>query len=54
MSTLRKLSIPLLVALLTGCVVVPVGPPRPYWRPAYYGPAVRVVAPAPVVVFGVR
>ena len=31
-------------AALSGCVVAPVGPPRPY--------AVGVVAPAPVVVVG--
>jgi len=34
-------------AVLTGCVVAPVGPPRPYV-------AVGVVAPAPVVVVGYR
>jgi hypothetical protein len=34
-------------ATLAGCVVAPVGPPRPYV-------AVGVVAPAPVVVVGYR
>jgi hypothetical protein len=38
--------IPLSFLGMSGCVVAPYGPPRPYW----YGPRVAVVAPAPVVV----
>jgi hypothetical protein len=46
MKTMIKLLVPVGLALLAGCVVAPVGPPRPY----YYGPRVGVVAPAPVIV----
>jgi hypothetical protein len=45
MRLLVKLSIPLALAL-SGCVVVPVGPPRAYVR----GPGVAILAPAPFVV----
>jgi hypothetical protein len=45
MNRLIKLLIPLSLAALAGCVVVPVGP-RGYVR----GPHVAIVAPAPVVV----
>ena len=51
MKTILKLMAPIGLALLAGCVIIPVGPPRPYYRAAYYGPAVRVVAPAPVFAF---
>ena len=50
MKTISKLLIPVAVALLAGCVLVPVGPRHPYYGPYYYGPRVAVVAPAPVVV----
>jgi hypothetical protein len=44
MRTIVKLLIALsFAAALSGCVIAPVGPPRPY--------AVAVVAPAPVVVY---
>jgi hypothetical protein len=45
MRTIVKLLIALgLGAALTGCVVAPIGPPRPY--------GAAVIAPAPVVVVG--
>lgn len=45
MRTIVKLLIALaFAAALTGCVIAPVGPPRPYVR-------VGVIAPAPVVVY---
>jgi hypothetical protein len=45
MRTIVKLIIALAFgAALTGCVVAPVGPPRPYV-------GVGVIAPAPVVVY---
>jgi hypothetical protein len=39
------ISLCLMAAALTGCVVAPVG-----WHRGYYGPRVAVVAPAPVLV----
>ena len=51
MKTILKLMAPVGLALLAGCVVIPVGPSRPYYRAAYYGPSVRVVAPAPFIAF---
>jgi hypothetical protein len=49
MKNLFKLliSLNLLSAVMTGCVVAPAGY---YHRGYYYGPRVAVVAPAPVVV----
>jgi hypothetical protein len=45
MRTLVKLLVALAFgAALTGCIVAPLGPPRPYAR-------VAVIAPAPVVVY---
>jgi hypothetical protein len=41
------ISLGLLSAVMTGCVVAPAGY---YHRGYYYGPRVAVVAPAPVVV----
>jgi hypothetical protein len=46
MRKLLFLTVPMALALLGGCVVAPVGPPRGY----YGGPRVAIVAPAPVVV----
>jgi hypothetical protein len=40
------ISLSLLSAVMTGCVVAPAG----YYHRGYYGPRVAVVAPAPVVV----
>lgn len=51
MKTILKLMIPVGLALLAGCVIIPVGPPRPYYRAAYYGPELRVVAPVPYIAF---
>jgi hypothetical protein len=45
MRTLFKLLIPISIVAISGCVVAPYG----YHR-GYYGPAVAVVVPAPVVV----
>ncbi|HSZ08421.1 MAG TPA: hypothetical protein VK794_07810 [Steroidobacteraceae bacterium] len=45
MRRLFKLLIPIGILAMSGCVVAPYG----YHR-GYYGPAVAVVAPAPVVV----
>jgi len=45
MRRLFKLLIPISIIAMSGCVVAPYG----YHR-GYYGPAVAVVAPAPVVV----
>jgi hypothetical protein len=39
------ISISLMAAALTGCVVAPVG-----WHRGYYGPRAVIVAPAPVLV----
>jgi hypothetical protein len=39
------ISLCLMTAAMSGCVVAPVG-----WHRGYYGPRVAVVAPAPVVV----
>jgi len=50
MNTMLKLLVPVGFALLAGCVVAPVGPPRGYYHPVYYGPRVIVAAPAPVLV----
>jgi hypothetical protein len=45
---LKKLiSLGILAAAMTGCVVAP---PGYYHRGYYYGPRVAVVAPAPVIV----
>jgi len=41
------ISVSLLSAVMTGCVVAPAGY---YHRGYYYGPRVAVVAPAPVIV----
>ena len=48
MKSLFKLliSLSLLSAVMTGCVVAPAG----YYHRGYYGPRVAVVAPAPVLV----
>jgi hypothetical protein len=40
------ISLGIIAATLTGCVIVPAG----YYHRGYYGPRVAVVAPAPVVV----
>ena len=40
------ISLSLVSAAMTGCVVAPAG----YYHRGYYGPRVAVVAPAPVVV----
>jgi hypothetical protein len=40
------ISLSVLSAVMTGCVVAPVG----YYHRGYYGPRVAVVAPAPVIV----
>jgi len=50
MKSLVKLliSLSLLSAAMTGCVVAPAG--YYYHRGYYYGPRVAVVAPAPVIV----
>jgi len=50
MKTMRKLLLPVAITLLAGCVIAPVGPRHPYYRPGYYGPRVGVIAPAPAVV----
>jgi hypothetical protein len=53
MNRLFKLliSLSLLSAVMTGCVVAPAGYyHRGYYGRGYYGPRVAVVAPAPVVV----
>ena len=44
--TKALISLSLLSAVLTGCVVAPAG----YYHRGYYGPRVAVVAPAPVLV----
>jgi hypothetical protein len=48
MKTIVKvlISLSLLSAVMTGCVVAPAG----YYHRGYYGPRVAVVAPAPVLV----
>jgi hypothetical protein len=43
------ISLCLMAAAMSGCVVAPVGWHRGYYG-GYYGPRVAVVAPAPVVV----
>jgi hypothetical protein len=40
------ISLTLMAAAMTGCVVAPAG----YYHRGYYGPRVAVIAPAPVVV----
>jgi hypothetical protein len=40
------ISLSLLSAIMTGCVVAPAG----YYHRGYYGPRVAVVAPAPIIV----